>query len=137
MIGQNLNPVVKSHLVDLGYHDIQIYPINAYGSSKAPFITWLEFPTTFNQEIFWMYQANLTYAIFDNDLSRSKDIAIAIQKFLNVGDDIESLRDSMASSSPQYRLCWSRMSGGGMFPPIERDGYTSITRVFDIGYIEI
>lgn len=137
MICPNLNPVLKSHLVGLGYKDIEIYPINAYGSSVAPFITWLEFPTTANAEVYWMYRANVTYAVFDNDLSRAKDIAIAIQKYLNVGDDIDSLKALMTSPTPQYRLCWSRMSGGGMFPPVERDGYSSITRVFDIGYIEI
>ena len=135
MIGHNINPVLKSHLVTLGYRDIEIYPINAYSSSKAPFITWIEFPSTAGRENFWMYEASLTYAIFDNDLSRAKDIAVDIQKYLNVGDDIDALKALMVS--PEYRLCWSRMNGGGMFPPVERDGYTSITRVFDIGYIEI
>jgi hypothetical protein len=137
MIGTNINPLLKSHLQTNGFGSVEIYPINAYANSSAPFITWVEFPSTKSSEIYWMHQSTLTYSIFDNDLSRAKDIAILIQKYLNVGDDISSLKTLMTSPTPIYRLCWSRFVNGGMFPPLEREGYASMTRSFEVGYVEV
>lgn len=137
MIATDINSILKDHLVGLGYIDIEIYPINAYGNSVAPFVTWLEFPAVRSGEAYWMNQSTLTYSVFDNDLSRAKDIAIAIQKFLNLGDDVENLKSLITTASPNYRICWIRFATGGMFPPLEREGYASITRSFDVGYVEI
>jgi hypothetical protein len=137
MIAMDLNPIIKDYLIDEGYRNIEIYPINAYGSSKAPFITWLEFPSVRSSEAFWMHQSTLTYTVYDNDLSRAKDIAILIQKFLNVGDDIQSIKDAISTDSQEYRICWSRFTTGGMFPPLEREGYASISRSFDVGFIDV
>lgn len=137
MIAPNLNKIIKLHLEDEGYRNIEIYPLNAYGDSKAPFITWAEFSTSKDVEKFWMTQSIITYSIFDNDASRAKDIAISLQKFLNVGDDVQFLREDMISPEPEYRLCWCRFYNGGMFPPLEREGYVSITRSFEVGYIDI
>lgn len=137
MIAPNLNPIVKSHLISLGYNNIEIYPINAYASSTPPFITWLEFPTVRSDETFWLHEASITYSVFDNDLSRAKDIAIALQQYLNVGDSVDNLKSLMGNPAPLYRLCWCRFATGGMFPPLERDGYSSISRTFNVGYIEV
>ncbi len=137
MIATDINPIITNHLVTLGYVDIEIYPINAYGNTAAPFITWLEFPSVRSSEVFWMNQSTLTYSVFDNDLSRAKDISVAIQKFLNLGDDVEALKNLITTENPNYRICWIRFSTGGMFPPLEREGYASMTRSFDVGYVEI
>ena len=136
MIAMDINPILRNYLITQGYNDIEIYPINAYGDSSAPFITWLEFPAVRNAESYWMQQSVLTYSVYDTDLSRAKDIAILIQKFLNIGDDIETLKTSILDSTPEFRLCWIRFASGGMFPPAERDGFASITRSFDVGYVE-
>ena len=137
MIATNLNVILKSHLQSEGYSSIEIYPINAYASSTAPFITWLEFPSIKDGEQYWMYQSTITYNVFDNDLSRGKDIALKIENFLNVGDDIAGLKSQMSGQSPAFRMLWSRMLGGGMFAPLEREGYTSINRIFEVGYIHV
>lgn len=137
MIATNLNIILKSYLQDQGYNSIEIYPINAYSSSTAPFITWLEFPSIKDGEQYWMYQSTITYSIFDNDLSRAKDIALKIENFLNVGDDISSLKTLMTGQDPVFRMLWSRMLGGGMFAPLEREGYTSINRIFEVGYVHV
>lgn len=136
MISLVINPVLQSYLQSNNFEDIQIYPINAYGDSVAPFITWLEFPSTKNNEIFWMRQSNVTYTIYDNDLSRAKNISKKIEKLLNIGDNVSYIK-SQVSGTPDYTLCWSRMTGGGMFPPIDREGYASISRTFEVGYIEV
>jgi hypothetical protein len=136
MISLIINPVLENYLQNSGFEDIQIYPINAYENSTAPFITWLEFPTTKNNEIYWMRQSNVTYTIYDNNLSNAKDISKKLEKLLNIGDNVSYIK-SQASLPVDYTLCWSRMIGGGMFPPIDREGYASISRTFEIGYIEI
>ena len=136
MISLTLNPVLQSYLQSLSYENIEIYPINAYGDSQAPFITWLEFPNTRSNEVFWMRQSNVTYTIYDNDLARAKNIAKNIEKLLNIGDNVLYIK-SQITNSVDYTLCWSRMIGGGMFPPIDREGYASISRTFEVGYIEI
>lgn len=137
MIGMDLNPILKAYLVSDGYNDIEIFPINAYRESKAPFITWLEFNSVGSDETFWMQQSTLTYSVYDTDMSRAKDIAIGIQKFFNLGDDVSNLKDSITSAAPEFRICWVRLSSGGMFPPEERDGFSSITRSFEVGYVEV
>lgn len=136
MIGIDINPALKSYLINNNYKDIEIYPINAYSSSTAPFITWIEFPSVRSAETYWMHQSTLTYTVYDNDLSRAKNIAILIQKFLNLGDDIDALKDLITTPTQEYRICWSRFTTGGMFPPLERDGYASISRTFDVGFVE-
>lgn len=135
MIAIDINPILKSHLFSQGYKDIEIYPINGYGDSTVPFITWLEVPSVRSPEAFWLHQTILTYAIYDNDLSRCKNIAIILQKFLNVGDDISSLKALISSQDQDFRICWARFSSGNMFTAAERDGFYSITRSFEIGYL--
>lgn len=137
MIATNLNIILKSYLQSEGYSSIEIYPINAYASSTAPFITWLEFPSIKDGEQYWLYQSTITYSIFDNDLSRGKDISLKIEDFLNVGDNISGLKSLMTGQDPASRMLWSRMLGGGMFAPLEREGYTSINRVFEVGYVRV
>ena len=83
-----------------------------------------------------MRQSNVTYTIYDNDLARAKNISKKIEKLLNIGDNVSYIK-SQISSTPDYTLCWSRMIGGAMFPPIDREGYASISRTFEVGYIEI
>lgn len=136
MIAVDLNPILKAHLISEGYKDIEIYPMNAYRDSSAPFITWLEFNSVASDETYWMQQSTLTYSIFDTDMSRAKNIAVEIQKFFNLGDDISDLKDAVVAASPDFRICWVRLSSGGMFPPEERDGFASITRSFEVGYVE-
>ena len=135
MIALTIHPILKESLVQAGYIDIEIFPINGYGDTSSPFITWIEFPSTRNNEQYWLRQSSLTYYVYDNDLSRGKDISKHIDSFLNIGDDVSSIKDEIVSSD--YRLCWSRLVGGGMFPALERDGYTSITRTFEVGYIDV
>jgi hypothetical protein len=137
MISTNLNVILKSHLQSQGYSSLEIYPINAYSSSTAPFITWLDFPSIKDAEQYWLYESTITYSIFDNDLSRAKDIALKIEDFLNVGDDISSLKTLMTGQDLAFRMLWCRMSGGGMFAPLEREGYTSINRIFQVGYVNV
>ncbi len=137
MIAININPILKKYLISIGYKNIEIYPINGYSDTRAPFITWLEFPAVQSSEAYWMQQSILTYSVFDNDLSRAKDISVAIQKFLNLGDDIENLKSLIVDPSPDFRICWIRFSSGGMFPPQEREGFASITRSFNVGYVEV
>jgi len=137
MIATNLNVILKDSLISSGYSGIKIYPINAYGESEAPFITWIEFPSIKDSEQYWMYESIITYNILDNDLSRVRDIALDIETFLNVGDDIDALKTAMIPQSPAFRLLWCRMIGGGMYAPLEREGFTSMDRMFQVGYVRV
>lgn len=137
MIAVNLNPVLKNYLIDAGYRDIEIYPINAYSSSTAPFITWIELPTIHDNEQYWMYESNITYSIYDNDLSRAKDISRSLETFFNIGDNVEDIKSLMNEDNLYYRLLWLRLVNGGMFMPAEREGYASIVRVFQAGYVSL
>lgn len=135
MIAVDINPVLTDYLVSQGYRDIEITPLTGYGDSPAPFITWEESVATRNSEQYWLRDSVLTYYIYDTDLSRAKDIAKAIEDFLHVGDVISTVIADMAN--PVYRLCWCRMASGDMFAPLERDGFASIIRSFEVGYVEL
>lgn len=135
MIGVDLNSLVEDYLISQGYKDIEITPLTGYGESPAPFITWEESVSTRNSEQYWLRESILTYYVYDTDLSRGKDIAKAIEDYLHVGDGISGIIADM--TNPVYRLCWCRMASGDMFPPLERDGFASIVRSFDVGYIEV
>ena len=135
MIAVDLNPLLQDYLVSQGFRDIEITPLAGYSDSPAPFITWEEAVSTRNAEQYWMRDSVLTYYIYDTDLSRAKNIAKAIEDYLHVGDMISDIIADM--TDPVYRLCWCRMASGDMFPPLERDGFASIVRSFDVGFIEI
>lgn len=135
MIAVDINPAVEDYLQSVGFHNIEITPLAGYGDSPAPFITWEETVSTRSVEQYWLRDSVLTYYIYDTDLSRAKNIAKSLEDFLHVGDIIESIKANIIN--PTYKLCWCRMVSGDMFAPLERDGFASIVRSFDVGFIEI
>jgi hypothetical protein len=135
MIGVYINPVLQQHLVTNGYTEIDITPLYGYDDSVVPFITWDESVATRSVEQYWLRESILTYYVFDTNLSRAKDIAKLIDTFLNIGDEVNTLKALF--TTPDYRLCWSRLAGGEMYPAIERDGFASVTRNFEVGYVEV
>ena len=135
MIAVDINPVLTAYLVSQGYRGIEITPLTGYGDSPAPFITWEESVATRNSEQYWLRDSVLTYYVYDTDLSRARDIAKDIEDFLHVGDLISTIKIDM--TNPTYRLCWCRMASGDMFAPLERDGFASIVRSFEVGFVEL
>jgi len=135
MIGVDINPALQSYFSENGYDGISITPLTGYRDSPAPFVTWEESTSTRNSEQFWLRESALTYYVYDTDLSRAKDIIKVIEDFLHVGDEISPIKARM--TSPVYRLCWCRMANGGMFSALEREGFSSVVRSFEVGYLEI
>jgi hypothetical protein len=145
MISVELNTAIKSKFVILGqpYNTIPIIPLSAYGDTEAPFIVYSQFDGTRDDERFFLKIANVIYTIYDNDISRMKDIAHQMDLFLNVADyvdDIKSLlytpyEGTSALSDLRYRITTIRKVGGNPSAPVERDGFSSYMLNFRVVYV--
>lgn len=143
MISVELNTAVKTQLTSLGspYSDVDIFPLSAYENTDAPFITYFEYPGTQSEEQFFLKISNVIYYIYDTDISRMKDIAWELDKFLNVGDNIELIKSYISMpagyGSNRYRLTTCRKVSGIMLAPNEREGFAVQSLNFRVVYIDV
>lgn len=147
MISVELNTAVKSKLLTLGtpYSTVQFIPLSAYQSNEGPFVVYTQFDGTQSEEQFFLKVANVVYNVYDTDISRMKDVAYQIEKFLNVGSGVEEIKSLLStpyytsSGSPpplRYRITTSRKVAGSTRPPLEREGFSSYTLNFRIVYLD-
>jgi hypothetical protein len=144
MISVELNTALKAHLDSLDnsmYHNIKVFPLSAYDETKAPFILYLEYSGTQSEEQFFLRVSNIMYYVYDNNISRMKDIAYEIDKFFNVGDDISQICDKITVPSQsygnlRYRLTNSRKVSGSVLPPAEREGFAAQMLNFRVVYLD-
>ena len=145
MIAVELNTALKAHLLTLGtpYSTVKLRPLSAYGTTDAPFVIYNEFLSTVSDEKYFMRVSNITYVVYDNDISRMKDIAYYIEQFLNVGDNCEGIRalleypyyDAYYNNTFRYRITSVRLMSGGTIPPVEREGFAGMSMSFRVGYV--
>lgn len=144
MISVEINTALKTHLDSLNvsmYQNIKVFPFSAYDETAAPFIVYYETAGTQNEEQWFLRVSNVMYYVYDNNISRMKDIAYQIDKFLNVGDDVAEIRGkitvpSSTYGSLRYRLKTSRKVAGSTLAPIEREGFASQMLNFRMVYVD-
>lgn len=144
MISVELNTALKSHfqsLSDPTLANIKIFPLSAYDETTAPFILYFEYSGTLSEEQWFIKVANVMYYVYDNDISRMKDIAYQIEKFFNVGDDVDEIKALVSTpgasyGSLRYRLTNSRKVSGSTLPPVEREGFAAQMLNFRVVYVE-
>jgi len=145
MISVELNTAVKAKFQTLGspYNAIKFIPLSAYENTTAPLIIYTEFPGTFNDEQFFMSVSNVVYSIYDNNISRMKDIAYQLNKFLNVGDRLDEVKSYLTvpyqgvsgETAYRYRITGCRQVSGSAVAPPEREGFSVQTLNFRITYV--
>jgi len=142
MLSVEINTAIKSHFSSLGspYSLATIHPLFAYDNTSAPFIVYSEFEGTLSEEQYFVKVSNLIYNIYDNNISRMKDIAYQLDLFMNVGDSVSGIKQALSSPSAsygqsRYRLTSCRKTSGATFPPIEREGFSSQSLNFRAIYI--
>ena len=143
MISVEINTALKAHLDDAEgiLSSIPIIPLSAYDQTVAPFIVYMEYSGTQSEEQWFLRISNIMYYIYDNNISRMKDIARQIDFFLNVGDNVQDIKENMTTPSPsygefRYRLTNSRKIAGSMEPPIEREGFAMQMLNFRVVYLD-
>jgi hypothetical protein len=143
VISVELNTALKTHLTSsLAYGaEINVFPLSAYDQTTAPFILYFEDQTTLSDEQWFVKTSNVMYYVYDNNISRMKDIAHVIDRFFNVGDEISGIRSKFSSpgadyGSYRYRLVSSRKIAGSGFPPIEREGFAAQMLNFRVVYLD-
>jgi len=143
MIAVEINTALNTYFTSLGdpYDKIDIYPLSAYEDTPAPFIVYFEYPGTQNDEQYFLKVSNVVYYIYDNDISRMKNIGWKLDRFLNVGDNIGQIISYMNLPSEygeiRYRLTTSRKVAGSMLPPIEREGFAMQSLNFRMVYTDM
>lgn len=145
MISVELNTAIKSKFIALGtpYNGTPFIPLSGYETSAVPFIIYTQLDGTLGEERFFMRVANIIYTIYDNDISRMKDIAYQMDLFLNVGDRVGEIKsllytpyDGTSSLSDlRYRIEGVRRVAGNPQPPIEREGFASYTLNYRVVYL--
>jgi hypothetical protein len=143
MISVEINTAIKDYFATLGapYSNIPFLPLSAYDQTEAPFILYFEYQETFNDEQWFLKNSNLMYYIYDNNISRMKDIAHKLDLFLNVGDNVQGIVAQIEAPNEEYgqlryRLRGSRKIAGSAFPPPEREGFASQMLNFRVVYLD-
>jgi hypothetical protein len=143
MISVEINTAVKSHFEQLGYPyaSVPIVPFSAYDQAEAPFIVYFDYEGTLNEEQYFIKISNVIYYIYDNNISRMKNIAYNLDKFMNIGDKVAGIKKEMSIPSQsygpyRYRLVNSRKTSGATFPPLEREGFASQSLNFRVVYLD-
>lgn len=143
MISVELNTAVRKHLDEenpVG-KKVEILPLLAYENTEAPFIVYSEEQSTFSDEQWFMRQSNIIYYVYDNNISRMKDLSHAIDKFLNVGDNVQHIMANLELPGAEYgdyryRLASCRKIIGSVFPATEREGFSGQMSIFSVVYLD-
>lgn len=142
MLSVEINTAIKNHFSSLGtpYSSVTIHPLSAYENTQAPFIVYFEYEGTLSEEQYFIKVTNLIYYIYDNNISRMKDIAYQLDLFMNVGDKVSGIKEALSAPSSsygdyRYRLANCRKTAGATFPPIEREGFSSQSLNFRAVYL--
>jgi hypothetical protein len=144
MISVEINTALKAHFNTFSgnvYKNIKIFPLSAYDETDAPFIVYYEYAGTQSEEQWFLKISNVMYYVYDNDISRMKDISHEIDKFLNVGDNVSGIRGkitvpSSTYGSLRYNLKTSRKVAGSVLAPMEREGFASQMLNFRMVYVD-
>jgi hypothetical protein len=145
MISVELNTALKSKFIALGapYNNIKFFPLSAYQETEAPFIVYTQFDGTRSEEQFFLSIANVIYTVYDNDISRMKDVVYEMDNFLNVGDHVGEIKSLLYTpysgtsslSDLRYRIEGVRRVGGSPLPPLEREGFSSYAVNYRVVYL--
>jgi uncharacterized membrane protein YkvA (DUF1232 family) len=109
-------------------------PITGYDDSVAPFILYSFITRTESDEQYYFYTDTMRFYVYDTSIDRMWAISRAIKEFLNVGDDVESIKSQIPSDS-RYRIVYSKLFSSLTMPPIERDGFVSTVNEFRVKYV--
>lgn len=145
MISVELNTALKAYFLqenESASKNIKIFPLSAYDETAAPFILYFEYSGTQSEEQWFLKVANVMYYVYDNDISRMKNIAHQIEQFFNVGDNVQNIKNLIsvpnASYGPlRYRLTNSRKVSGSVLPPVEREGFAAQMLNFRVVYVDV
>lgn len=144
MISIELNTALKAHFLaenESASKNIKIFPLSAYDETTAPFILYFEYAGTQSEEQWFLKISNVMYYIYDNDISRMKNVAYQIEQFFNVGDNVEDIKALISTPNDnygplRYRLTNSRKVSGSVLPPIEREGFAAQMLNFRVVYVD-
>lgn len=144
MISVEMNTALKAHFAastDPVMKNIKIFPLSAYDETTAPFILYFEYSGTQSEEQWFLKVSNVMYYVYDNNISRMKDIAYEIEQLFNVGDNVEDIKDLISAPSAtygnfRYRLTNSRKVSGSTLPPVEREGFAAQMLNFRVVYVD-
>jgi hypothetical protein len=145
MISVELNTALKAYFLAENYpasRNIKIFPLSAYDETSAPFILYFEYSGTQSEEQWFLKVANVMYYVYDNNISRMKDIAYQIEQFFNVGDNVENIKQLISPPNEsygglRYRLTNSRKASGSVLPPAEREGIAAQMLNFRMVYVDV
>lgn len=145
MISVELNTAIKSKFIELGspYNGIPIIPLSGYNTTESPFIIYTQFDGVRDEERFFILIANVIYTIYDNDISRMKEIAYQMDQFLNVGDHIDEIKSLLYTpyegtsnlADLRYRITTIRRAGGNPGATSEREGFSSYMLNYRVTYL--
>lgn len=145
MIALEINTAIKSKFIQLGapYNTIKFFPLSAYETTTSPFIVYSQFDGVRDEERFYLKIANVIYVIYDNDISRMKDIAYEMDNFLSVGDSVDEIKSLLYTpyygtsslSDLRYRITTIRRASGNPSEPAEREGFASYLLNYRVTYL--
>jgi len=112
----------------------EFIPITGYDDTVAPFILYSFISRMEDIERYYISVDNLRFYVYDNNIDRMWAVSRAIRNYLNVGDDIETLKGDIPSDS-QFRVLNSALVSALSLPPIERDGFVCTVNEFKVKYV--
>ena len=135
MIGPQLNSAVLNHLISQGFESIEIMPMLGYEDTSPPFILWTEFDISTGYENPIIQESTVMYHIYDTSVKTALDIEYHMKRFLTPEHNVANLNSLITIPNLQYRIICSSLLGGGLYPPLEREGFISKALMISVCYV--
>lgn len=111
-----------------------VVPIYSNVPQDSPFIVYSWSDTTVSDEKYYQQVGFIRYFIYDTNIDRMNQIRDAIKVALNVGDNVNDIKQSYGSNS-NHRLMFCGTNFGVAGPPGERDGTPFTYLEFKVMYV--
>lgn len=134
MIAPQLNSAVLAHLRSKGFTSTEIMPLLGYSDTRPPFILWSEYDAPLPRDSVMIKTSTVVYYIYDTKVKTLGQIAYHIERYLSPEFNAQAINADITMADANYRILSITPSGGGMFPPLEREGFASKSVIFEVRY---
>lgn len=112
----------------------EFIPITGYADTQAPFVLYSFISRMEDEERYYILNDTLRFYVYDSNIDRMWAISRALRTYLNVSDDVVTLKDQIPEDS-QFRIVNSCLVSSMTMPPTERDGFVNTVNEFRVKYV--
>lgn len=136
-LAYELNTILKNSLdwEELNNNVVPDFtPITGYEDQQGPFVLYSFIDSKMDIERYFLRNMLIRYYVYDTNIDRIWAISKALRDYLNVGDDVETIKTQMPVGS-EFRIDTIELMSAVTSPPSIREGFVNTNNEFKIKYV--